>query len=78
VPELKKNIMAWMRETDHNNAINPGRKHIPGSLTPADRHGSVQVVSSTNGELTTDDLTTGHFKSRGQDANEVEVVSETK
>lgn len=31
-----------------------------GNLTPADRHGSVQVVSSTNGELNNDDPTAGH------------------
>ncbi|XP_063383276.1 casein kinase I isoform X16 [Cydia fagiglandana] len=31
-----------------------------GHLTPADRHGSVQVVSSTNGELGADDPTAGH------------------
>ncbi|XP_065165449.1 casein kinase I isoform X1 [Atheta coriaria] len=31
-----------------------------GNLTPADRHGSVQVVSSTNGELNADDPTAGH------------------
>uniref|UniRef100_A0A6M2DQK6 non-specific serine/threonine protein kinase n=1 Tax=Xenopsylla cheopis TaxID=163159 RepID=A0A6M2DQK6_XENCH len=30
------------------------------NLTPADRHGSVQVISSTNGELNPDDPTAGH------------------
>lgn len=56
-------------------------------LTPADRHGSVQVVSSTNGELgTSDDPGTGSSKPRKynprglgtEEDPEVEVVSETK
>uniref|UniRef100_A0A8D8XBG0 non-specific serine/threonine protein kinase n=1 Tax=Cacopsylla melanoneura TaxID=428564 RepID=A0A8D8XBG0_9HEMI len=53
--------------------------HTLGNLTPADRHGSVQVVSSTNGELGTDDPTAGHSNTpitAGQ--QEVEIVDETK
>ena len=34
-------------------------KLLGGNLTPADRHGSVQVVSSTNGDLANEDPT-GH------------------
>ena len=48
------------------------------SLSAADRHGSVQVVSSTNGDLTTDDPTTGHSNTPITGPVEVEVVSETK
>lgn len=61
-------------EKDYHKNIGPMKEY----LTPADRHGSVQVVSSTNGELTNDDPGTGHSKSRVQDPAEVEVVSETK
>ena len=53
-------------------------KLLGGSLTPADRHGSVQVVSSTNGDLTADDPTTGHSNTPITGPVEVEVVSETK
>ncbi|MBN3279774.1 KC1G3 kinase, partial [Polyodon spathula] len=45
----------------------------------ADRHGgSVQVVSSTNGELNTDDPTAGHSNAPITAPAEVEVVDETK
>ncbi|XP_055378017.1 casein kinase I isoform X7 [Condylostylus longicornis] len=49
-----------------------------GNLTPADRHGSVQVVSSTNGELNADDPTTGHSNTPITQQQEVEVLDETK
>ncbi|XP_023013813.2 casein kinase I [Leptinotarsa decemlineata] len=49
-----------------------------GNLTPADRHGSVQVVSSTNGELNTDDPTAGHSNTPITQPHEVEMVDETK
>ncbi|BFF89944.1 casein kinase I [Drosophila madeirensis] len=48
-----------------------------GNLTPADRHGSVQVVSSTNGELNPDDPTAGHSNTPITQQPEVEVVDET-
>ncbi|CAB3359135.1 Hypothetical predicted protein [Cloeon dipterum] len=49
-----------------------------GNLTPADRHGSVQVVSSTNGELANDDPTAGHSNTPITAQAEVEIVDETK
>ncbi|KAH8417404.1 hypothetical protein KR222_010527, partial [Zaprionus bogoriensis] len=49
-----------------------------GNLTPADRHGSVQVVSSTNGELNADDPTAGHSNTPITQQPEVELVDETK
>ncbi|XP_037038418.1 casein kinase I isoform X1 [Bradysia coprophila] len=49
-----------------------------GNLTPADRHGSVQVVSSTNGELNADDPTAGHSNTPITQQQEVELVDETK
>lgn len=52
---------------------------LGGHLTPADRHGSVQVVSSTNGELGADDPTAGHSNTPiTQPQHEVDVVDETK
>ncbi|CAG9566050.1 unnamed protein product [Danaus chrysippus] len=48
-----------------------------GHLTPADRHGSVQVVSSTNGELGADDPTAGHSNTPITH-HEVDVVDDTK
>ncbi|XP_056631314.1 casein kinase I-like [Diorhabda sublineata] len=47
-------------------------------LAPVDCHGSVQVVSSTNGELNTDDPTAGHSNAPITQAHEVETVDETK
>ncbi|XP_039291630.1 casein kinase I isoform X1 [Nilaparvata lugens] len=52
--------------------------HNLGNLTPADRHGSVQVVSSTNGELANDDPTAGHSNTPITAQAEVEIVDETK
>ncbi|XP_053999301.1 casein kinase I isoform X16 [Hylaeus anthracinus] len=49
-----------------------------GTLTPADRHGSVQVVSSTNGELQNDDPTAGHSNTPITAPQEVDMVDETK
>ncbi|XP_031636320.1 casein kinase I isoform X4 [Contarinia nasturtii] len=49
-----------------------------GNLTPADRHGSVQVVSSTNGELNTDDPTAGQSNTPITQQQEVELVDESK
>lgn len=49
-----------------------------GTLTPADRHGSVQVVSSTNGELANDDPTAGHSNTPITAPQEVDMVDETK
>lgn len=62
-------------------AIGPSgaAKLLGGNLTPADRHGSVQVVSSTNGDLTADDPATGHSNTPITGPVEVEVESsETK
>uniref|UniRef100_A0A0A9WGA3 non-specific serine/threonine protein kinase n=1 Tax=Lygus hesperus TaxID=30085 RepID=A0A0A9WGA3_LYGHE len=52
--------------------------HTLGNLTPADRHGSVQVVSSTNGEVANDDPTAGHSNTPFTGQPEVEIVDETK
>ncbi|XP_068917282.1 casein kinase I isoform X2 [Tenebrio molitor] len=49
-----------------------------GNLTPADRHGSVQVVSSTNGELNADDPTAGHSNTPITQPQEIELLDETK
>ncbi|XP_076176795.1 casein kinase I gish isoform X2 [Ptiloglossa arizonensis] len=49
-----------------------------GTLTPADRHGSVQVVSSTNGELANDDPTAGHSNTPITAPQEVDMVDETR
>ncbi|XP_077299270.1 casein kinase I gish isoform X2 [Arctopsyche grandis] len=53
--------------------------NLGGHLTPADRHGSVQVVSSTNGELAADDPTAGHSNTPiTQAQQEIDIVDETK
>ena len=51
---------------------------LGGTLTPADRHGSVQVVSSTNGELGGDDPTAGHSHTPITAQPEIEIAEETK
>ncbi|XP_055706026.1 casein kinase I isoform X4 [Phlebotomus papatasi] len=65
----KGNVAAW---TDV-----PKTGVTLGNLTPADRHGSVQVVSSTNGELNNDDPTAGHSNTPITQQPEVELVDET-
>lgn len=62
-------------------ASSSGGVRLLGSagLTPADRHGgSVQVVSSTNGDLTNDDPATGHSNTPITRDVDVDAVSETK
>ncbi|XP_074668183.1 casein kinase I isoform X5 [Strix aluco] len=69
------------QSTDHRAAwdsqqANP--HHLRAHLA-ADKHGgSVQVVSSTNGELNTDDPTAGHSNAPITAPAEVEVMDETK
>ncbi|XP_063215572.1 casein kinase I isoform X3 [Bacillus rossius redtenbacheri] len=65
-----KGVPAWPDVPKQQNAL--------GNLTPADRHGSVQVVSSTNGELANDDPTAGHSNTPITAQAEVEIVDETK
>lgn len=64
-----KSNAAWPPETS---------KSTLGNLTPADRHGSVQVVSSTNGELNADDPTAGHSNTPITQPQEIELLDETK
>jgi len=49
-----------------------------GGLTPNDRHGSCQVVSSTNGDVAIDNPTVGLSDTLIAANADVEVVSETK
>ncbi|XP_042863955.1 casein kinase I-like isoform X3 [Penaeus japonicus] len=51
---------------------------LGGNLTPADRHGSVQVVSSTNGELGPDDPLAGHSNTPINVHQEGDTSDETK
>ncbi|XP_037080821.1 casein kinase I-like [Pollicipes pollicipes] len=51
---------------------------LGGMLTPADRHGSVQVMSSANGELGADDPTAGQSNTPIAAPPDVDVVDETK
>lgn len=69
-----KQRTAWIEQPPRQG----GTHLLGGNLTPADRHGSVQVVSSTNGDLANDDPTTGHSNTPITVPVEVEVVSETK
>lgn len=55
-----------------------GSRQLLGPLASADRHGSVQVVVSTNGEVPNDDPTTGQSNTPIAGVVEVDVVSETK
>ncbi|XP_075238402.1 casein kinase I gish isoform X1 [Lycorma delicatula] len=66
-----KGVSAWPD-------VSKQASHTLGNLTPADRHGSVQVVSSTNGELANDDPTAGHSNTPITAQAEVEIVDETK
>lgn len=54
----------------------PGGGLLGGTLTPADRHGSVQVVSSTNGEFGGDDPTAGHSHTPITAQPEIEIIAE--
>ncbi|XP_043233475.1 casein kinase I-like isoform X3 [Amphibalanus amphitrite] len=51
---------------------------LGSTLTPADRHGSVQVMSSANGELGPDDPTAGQSITPITAQPDVDVVDETK
>ncbi|XP_070542241.1 casein kinase I-like isoform X2 [Ptychodera flava] len=63
---------------EHHQALH-NQQNLAPHLTSADRHGgSCQVVSSTNGELATDDPTAGHSNAPITPQAEVEVVDETK
>jgi len=76
-----RNKNAWMDRQDDRGGIlgaSGAAKLLGGSLSAGDRHGSVQVVSSTNGDLTADDPTTGHSNTPITGPVEVEVISETK
>lgn len=55
-----------------------GRNLAVGGLTANDRHGSVQVVSSTNGDVAIDNPTVGLSDTLIAANPDVEVVSETK
>ncbi|XP_033106871.1 casein kinase I-like [Anneissia japonica] len=52
--------------------------HLNPPLAVGDKYGSVQVVSSTNGELVNDDPTAGHSNAPITAQAEVEVVEDTK
>ncbi|GAA6103250.1 casein kinase I isoform X1, partial [Tachysurus ichikawai] len=57
----------------------PISKETLGShLTAEGLGGSVQIMSSTNGELNTDDPTAGHSNAPITAATEVEVTDDTK
>ncbi|XP_041371763.1 casein kinase I-like isoform X3 [Gigantopelta aegis] len=63
---------AWGEQPRHSN-------NLLGANLAADKHGgSVQVVSSTNGELAPDDPTAGHSNTPITAQQEVEVIDETK
>uniref|UniRef100_A0A8C4RV99 non-specific serine/threonine protein kinase n=2 Tax=Erpetoichthys calabaricus TaxID=27687 RepID=A0A8C4RV99_ERPCA len=76
-----KTQQAKNQSADHRAAWEPQQAN-PQQLRAhlaADRHGgSVQVVSSTNGELNTDDPTAGHSNAPITAPAEVEVMDETK
>lgn len=83
---------AWSERPDNKNrqsdrnaipmgSSNPGGVKLLGSsgLTSTERlGGSVQVVSSTNGDLTNDDPVTGHSNTPITGPIELDAVSETK
>lgn len=72
-------ILFRLQNTSKANAWPEASKQSTlGNLTPADRHGSVQVVSSTNGELNNDDPTAGHSNTPITQPQEVELLDETK
>lgn len=65
------------RTSNIDSLPNPN-KLFASSLT-ADRHGgSVQVVSSANGDLQPDDPVTGHSNTPITEPIDVDLVSETK
>ncbi|KAI1301381.1 Casein kinase I isoform gamma-3 [Halotydeus destructor] len=72
-PNMNQKPKPWMDGDRHGLGSRLG-----GGLTPADRHGSVQVVSSTAGELTNDDPANGQSNTPITGAVDVDVVSETK
>lgn len=80
-PPLQSNPQknAWLDQANPRQAGNTllaeKLAHQGGGAVP---QGSVQVVSSTNGDLANDDPTTGHSNTPIALPVEVEVVSDTK
>jgi casein kinase 1 gamma len=79
-PRTKGGVMGGNKESGwSDNLQNWPSSSLGHDLTPGnDRHGSVQVVSSTNGELNADDPTAGHSNTPITAQAEVETSSETK
>lgn len=72
------NVYLFMQTNKNTAWPEASKQSTLGNLTPADRHGSVQVVSSTNGELNTDDPTAGHSNTPITQPQEIELLDETK
>lgn len=72
------NTLIYVQNTGKSAWPEASKQSTLGNLTPADRHGSVQVVSSTNGELNTDDPTAGHSNTPITQPQEMELLDETK
>ena len=68
----------WFSKELNSRAQYDRRNLGVGGLTPNDRHGSVQVVSSTNGDVAMDNPTVGLSDTLIAANPDVEVVSETK
>ncbi|XP_056636058.1 casein kinase I-like [Diorhabda sublineata] len=65
------------KNTKTNATQEANKQHHLGNLTPAERHDSVQVLSSTNNELNVDD-TTAHSSAPIAQPQEIEIFDETK
>lgn len=68
----------WFSKELNRGQYERGRNLAVGGLTANDRHGSVQVVSSTNGDVAIDNPTVGLSDTLIAANPDVEVVSETK
>ncbi|XP_018322629.1 casein kinase I isoform X2 [Agrilus planipennis] len=77
-PNRERHLTNKNTNKQNNQWPEASKQSTLGNLTPADRHGSVQVVSSTNGELNTDDPTAGHSNTPITQPQEIELLDETK
>ncbi|XP_048470249.1 casein kinase I isoform X2 [Rhincodon typus] len=77
-PQQTKQLADRNGAWEPHSSCQPSAQHLGTHLTSDRLGGSIQVVSSTNGELNTDDPTAGHSNAPITAPAEIEVADDTK
>ncbi|XP_048415493.1 casein kinase I isoform X2 [Stegostoma tigrinum] len=77
-PQQTKQLADCSGAWEPRSSCQPSTQHLGTHLTSDRLRGSIQVVSSTNGELNTDDPTAGHSNAPITAPAEIEVADDTK